>query len=72
MHAQGKKDPEAKRKTIGSGFIDVFRDFAKTLQEKHGIKPKYLVQVWQTLVSMSPRYVLLMARLEAHYLDFSW
>ena len=42
---QGKKDPEEKRKTIGGGFIDVFREFATTLKTKHGIKPKFLVQV---------------------------
>lgn len=42
---QGKKDPEVKRKTIGAGFIEVFRDFAITLKTKHGIRPKYLVQV---------------------------
>ena len=42
---QGKKDPEVKRKTIGAGFIEVFRDFAATLKTKHGIRPKYLVQV---------------------------
>ena len=42
---QGKKDPEVKRKTIGAGFIEVFRDFAVTLKTKHGIRPKYLVQV---------------------------
>ena len=40
---QGKTDPELKRKTIGGGFNDVFRDFA--LKSKHGIKPKFLVQV---------------------------
>ena len=43
--SQGKTDPEVKRKAIGSGFIDVFRDFAKTLKERHGVKPKFLVQV---------------------------
>ena len=42
---QGKTDPEEKRKTIGAGFIEVFRDFAVTLKSKHGIKPKFLVQV---------------------------
>ena len=42
---QGKTDPEVKRKIIGGGFIDVFRDFATTLKSKHGVKPKFLVQV---------------------------
>jgi GMP synthase PP-ATPase subunit len=42
---QGKTDPEVKRKTIGGGFIDVFRDFAITLKSQHGVKPKFLVQV---------------------------
>ena len=42
---QGKTDPEEKRKTIGAGFIEVFRDFAITLKSKHGIRPKFLVQV---------------------------
>lgn len=58
---QGKTDPEAKRKTIGSGFIDVFRDFATTLKEKHGVKPKFLVQVTVSVpvslcVTKSARY----------------
>lgn len=38
-------DPEAKRKAIGAGFIRVFDDFAKGLEKKHGIKPRFLVQV---------------------------
>lgn len=41
---KGKTDPEVKRKIIGAGFIDVFRDFATTLKSKHGVKPKFLVQ----------------------------
>ena len=45
MMLQGKTDPEEKRKTIGGGFIEVFRDFAVTLKSKHGMKPKFLVQV---------------------------
>ena len=45
MMLQGKTDPEEKRKTIGAGFIEVFRDFAITLKSKHGIRPKFLVQV---------------------------
>ncbi len=45
MMLQGKTDPEEKRKAIGAGFIEVFRDFAITLKSKHGIKPKFLVQV---------------------------
>lgn len=42
---QGVVDPEAKRKAIGAGFIRVFDDFAKGLEKKHGIKPRFLVQV---------------------------
>ena len=38
---QGLKDPEAKRKAIGAGFIEVFNDFAAHFDKK----PKYLVQV---------------------------
>ena len=38
---QGLKDPEAKRKAIGAGFIEVFNDFAAHFDRK----PKYLVQV---------------------------
>ena len=38
-------DPEAKRKKIGAGFIRVFDDFAKGLEQKHGVKPRFLVQV---------------------------
>ncbi len=38
-------DPEAKRKAIGAGFIRVFDEFAKGLEAKHGIKPRFLVQV---------------------------
>ena len=37
-------DPEAKRKIIGKGFIDVFQEFANNLQKSHGIKPRFLVQ----------------------------
>ena len=72
---QGKKDPEAKRKAIGSGFIDVFRDFAKTLKEKHGIKPKYLVQVghpcllWQALLLCSTMHAIVF---EACLLPGGW
>ena len=42
---QGLKDPEAKRKAIGSGFIDVFTEFASSLQKAGGTKPRFLVQV---------------------------
>ena len=38
---QGLKDPEAKRKAIGAGFIEVFNDFAKGFDRK----PRFLVQV---------------------------
>lgn len=38
---QGLKDPEAKRKAIGAGFIEVFNDFAKGFERK----PRFLVQV---------------------------
>ena len=31
---QGKTDPEAKRKCIGAGFIEVFKDFAADLKAK--------------------------------------
>lgn len=31
---QGKSDPEAKRKCIGAGFIEVFKDFAADLKAK--------------------------------------
>ena len=41
---QGVKDPEAKRKIIGSGFIDVFNEYAARLQEKLGTLPRFLVQ----------------------------
>ncbi len=34
------KDPEAKRKAIGAGFIEVFDDFAKGFDRK----PRFLVQ----------------------------
>lgn len=48
---QGLKDPEAKRKAIGSGFINVFREFAKTLQSSHGVHPRFLVQVsWSNIM----------------------
>ncbi len=40
----GVSDPEKKRKTIGSGFIDVFSEFASKLEAELGHKPKYLVQ----------------------------
>ena len=42
---QGVVDPEAKRKKIGAGFIRVFDDFAKGLEQKHGVKPRFVVQV---------------------------
>ncbi|CAL5221810.1 g4066 [Coccomyxa viridis] len=37
---KGLKDPEAKRKAIGAGFIEVFNDFAKGFERK----PRFLVQ----------------------------
>ena len=42
---QGVVDPEAKRKKIGAGFIRVFDEFARGLEQKHGVKPRFLVQV---------------------------
>lgn len=45
MRMQGVKDPEAKRKAIGSGFIDVFREFAEKLKGTVGTQPRFLVQV---------------------------
>ena len=44
MAAQGLKDPEAKRKAIGAGFIQVFQEYADSFQADHGFTPKYLVQ----------------------------
>ncbi|KAK9813501.1 hypothetical protein WJX73_002822 [Symbiochloris irregularis] len=41
---KGVKDPEAKRKAIGSGFIDVFREYAEELQRTIGVQPRFLVQ----------------------------
>ena len=43
-YAQGLKDPEAKRKAIGAGFIRVFQEYADGFQADHGFTPKYLVQ----------------------------
>lgn len=40
----GVSDPEKKRKAIGAGFIDVFSEFATTLEGSLGHKPKFLVQ----------------------------
>ena len=42
---QGLKDPEAKRKAIGAGFIEVFNDFAKGFDRK----PRFLVQACSVL-----------------------
>mmetsp|Transcript_1488 Transcript_1488/g.4409 ORF Transcript_1488/g.4409 Transcript_1488/m.4409 type:complete len:569 (-) Transcript_1488:628-2334(-) len=41
---KGVVDPEQKRKAIGAGFIRVFDDFAKKLEQQHGAKPRFLVQ----------------------------
>ncbi|KAI3426251.1 hypothetical protein D9Q98_008626 [Chlorella vulgaris] len=41
---KGLTDPEAKRKAIGAEFIDVFSDFAHTLEKELGHKPRFLVQ----------------------------
>lgn len=49
---QGVVDPEAKRKAIGAGFIRVFDDFARGLEQKHGIKPRFLVQVREKLSAL--------------------
>jgi len=40
----GVSDPEAKRKAIGAEFIDVFGEFATTLEKELGHKPRFLVQ----------------------------
>ena len=45
MPLQGVSDPEKKRKIIGAGFIEVFNDYAKTLEGKLGSLPRFLVQV---------------------------
>ena len=42
------KDPAAKRKAIGSGFIDVVSAFAQQLQKTHNVHPRFLVQVRHT------------------------
>ena len=42
---QGVSDPEKKRKIIGAGFIEVFNDYAKSLEGKLGSLPHFLVQV---------------------------
>eukprot|EP00873_Tetraselmis_striata_P008660 jgi/Tetstr1/428924/TSEL_018900.t1 len=41
---KGLVDPEAKRKAIGSEFIDVFREFRTKLEKELGQRPKFLVQ----------------------------
>lgn len=42
---RGLSDPEAKRKAIGAGFIEVFSDYAHKLQDQlGGHKPRFLVQ----------------------------
>lgn len=41
---QGLTDPEAKRKAIGAEFIDVFSEYASTLEAELGHKPRFLVQ----------------------------
>lgn len=51
---QGLKDPEAKRKAIGAGFIEVFNDFAKGFDRK----PKFLVQVCNLTASSSVYHLL--------------
>ena len=40
----GKTDPEAKRKTIGGLFIDIFEEEANQLKSKLGQLPKFLLQ----------------------------
>eukprot|EP00951_Prasinocladus_malaysianus_P027490 scaffold246875_cov50-Prasinocladus_malaysianus.AAC.3 len=58
---QGVKDPEKKRKLIGSEFIDVFREFRSELEKKLGHRPKYLVQVFVSLtVQRSDDAILLL------------
>ena len=44
VRAQGLKDPEAKRKAIGAGFIQVFQEYADSFEADHGFVPRYLVQ----------------------------
>lgn len=41
---KGLTDPEAKRKAIGSEFIDVFREFRSKMEKDLGHRPKFLVQ----------------------------
>jgi len=41
---QGLSDPEQKRKAIGSGFIDVFREFRDKMERELGKRPRFLVQ----------------------------
>ena len=43
-HLKGVVDPETKRKIIGKEFINIFDEFAKELEKKHGKKPAFLVQ----------------------------
>ena len=51
LPVQGLKDLESKRKAIGSGFIDVFREFAEKLKSSVGVQPRFLVQVCQQIAS---------------------
>ena len=37
-------DPEKKRKTIGAAFIEVFKEYKQTVENKTGVRPTFLVQ----------------------------
>lgn len=41
---RGQTDPEAKRKVIGACFVDVFDEFALSVEATHGVFPRFLVQ----------------------------
>lgn len=41
---RGVSDPEAKRKAIGAEFINVFTEYALSLEKELGHKPRFLVQ----------------------------
>uniref|UniRef100_A0A061S0U0 GMP synthase [glutamine-hydrolyzing] n=1 Tax=Tetraselmis sp. GSL018 TaxID=582737 RepID=A0A061S0U0_9CHLO len=41
---KGLTDPEAKRKAIGAGFIEVFREFRAKMEREIGHVPRFLVQ----------------------------
>ncbi|EEH52370.1 uncharacterized protein MICPUCDRAFT_29652 [Micromonas pusilla CCMP1545] len=41
---KGVTDPEKKRKTIGAAFIEVFKEYKQTVENKTGVRPTFLVQ----------------------------